>query len=104
MIGGLTALAARHGVHVAGGNLTRSPGPLLVDVTVSGGLKRRHVLTRGGARPGDDLYVTGSLGAAAAGLQILKRASDASGECLRRYLYPLPSLRTGLLHVRNPAA
>jgi thiamine-monophosphate kinase len=104
MIGGLTALAARHGVHVAGGNLTRSPGPLLVDVTVSGGLKRRHVLTRAGARPGDDLYVTGSLGAAAAGLQILKRSPDASGECVRRYLYPEPRLRTGLLLGRNRAA
>jgi thiamine-monophosphate kinase len=104
MIGGLTTLAARHGVHVAGGNLTRSPGPLLVDVTVSGGLKRRHVLTRAGARPGDDVYVTGSLGAAAAGLEMLKLSSGASGECVRRYLYPEPRLRTGLLLGRNRAA
>ena len=104
MIGGFTALAARHGVHVAGGNLTRSPGPLLIDVTVSGGLKRRQVLTRGGARPGDELYVTGSLGAAAAGLQMLKLSADASGECARRYLYPEPRLRTGLLLGRNRAA
>jgi thiamine-monophosphate kinase len=104
MIGGFTALAARNGVHVAGGNLTRSPGPLVIDVTVSGGLKRRQALTRAGARPGDELYVTGSLGAAAAGLQMLRLSADASGECARRYLYPEPRMRTGLLLGRNGAA
>ena len=104
MIGGFSALAARNGVHMAGGNLTRSPGPLVIDVTVSGGLKRRQTLTRGGARPGDELYVTGSLGAAAAGLQMLKLSADASGTCARRYLYPEPRMRTGLLLGRNAAA
>src|SRR6266850_2185758 len=72
MIAGLTALAARHRVHVAGGNLTRSPGPLMIDVTVVGTVKRRQALTRGGARPGDVVFVTGSIGGAAAGLQVLK--------------------------------
>jgi thiamine-monophosphate kinase len=106
MIGGLTALAARHGVHVAGGNLTRSPGPLLIDVTVLGGLKRRQALTRAGARPGDELYVTGSIGAAAAGLEMLKAkpSADAAGECVRRYLYPEPRVRIGMLIGRNRAA
>jgi thiamine-monophosphate kinase len=104
MIGGFTALAARHGVHVAGGNLTRSPGPLVLDVTVLGGVKRRQALTRGGARPGDELYVTGSLGAAAAGLEMLRLSADASGECTRRYLFPEPRLGTGLLLGRNRAA
>ena len=69
---GFAALAARHGMHVAGGNLTRSPGPLMIDVTVLGTVKRRQALTRGGARPGDDLYVSGTIGAAAAGLRMLK--------------------------------
>src|SRR6267143_6940598 len=42
--GGFAALAARHDVHVAGGNLTRSPGPLMIDVTVIGTVKRRQAL------------------------------------------------------------
>lgn len=107
MIGGLATLAARHRVHVAGGNLTKSPGPLLVDVTVSGSVKPRQALTRAGARPGDELYVTGSLGAAAAGLQMLQAgpAMDASSAaCTKRFLYPEPRVETGKLLGRNRAA
>jgi thiamine-monophosphate kinase len=106
MIGGFTGLAARHRVHVAGGNLTKSPGPLLVDVTVAGNVKRRQTLTRAGARPGDELYVTGSLGAAAAGLLMLRAdaAARTSGPCTRRFLFPEPRVQTGKLLGRNRAA
>ena len=131
MISGLTALAARHRVHVAGGNLTRSPGPLMIDVTVVGTVKRRQALTRGGARPGDELWVTGTIGAAAAGLQMLKAGKGATTEgtetngghgqnrlpcppsssvssvvapCVHRYLYPEPRVRMGSLLGRNRAA
>jgi thiamine-monophosphate kinase len=69
---GFAALAARHTLHLVGGNLTRSPGPLMIDVTVMGTVKRRQAMTRGGARPGDDLYVTGTIGSAAAGLALLR--------------------------------
>jgi thiamine-monophosphate kinase len=72
MVDGLTALAATHRIHVAGGNLTRSPGPLVMDITAIGSAKRRSVLTRSGARPGDAIYVTGTIGSALAGLQCLQ--------------------------------
>jgi len=109
MIGGLAALAARHRMHVAGGNLTQSPGPLVVDVTVAGTAKRRQILTRSGARPGDELYVTGAIGAAAAGLQMLRDGASqpldaASNSCVARYLYPEPRVRMGMLVARNRAA
>ncbi len=45
----------------------------MLDVTVMGTVKRRQALTRSGARPGDDVYVSGTIGAAAAGLQMLRR-------------------------------
>jgi thiamine-monophosphate kinase len=70
---GFAALAAAHRLHVVGGNLTRSPGPLMIDVTLVGTVKRRQGLTRGGAKPGDDLYVSGTIGAAAAGLGLLRK-------------------------------
>ena len=107
MIDGVAALAARHRVHVVGGNLTRSPGPLMIDVTLIGTVKRRQALTRGGARPGDFLYVSGTIGAAAAGLQMLKTVdcrSPAADSTIQRYLRPEPRVRLGLLLGRNRAA
>ena len=108
LIEGLAALARRYDVHVAGGNLTRSPGPMMIDITVTGTVKRRQALTRNGARPGDELYVTGNVGAAAAGLGMLKERPDAAGDtsnsCVMRYLYPQPRIRMGLLVGRNRAA
>jgi thiamine-monophosphate kinase len=70
---GFAALAAAHRLHVVGGNLTRSPEPLMIDVALVGTVKRRQGLTRAGAKPGDDLYVSGTIGAAAAGLALLRR-------------------------------
>jgi len=64
-------------VHVIGGNISHSP-TLFVDVTVSGSIKPRQILRRSGARAGDELYVSGEVGAAAAGLAWLQRGSDRS--------------------------
>jgi thiamine-monophosphate kinase len=112
LIEATAALARRHGVHIVGGNLTRSPGPLMLDVMAAGSVKRRQALTRAGARPGDELYVTGSLGAAAAGLGMLKQpgvAADGattgpSNLCIKRYLYPDPRVRPGVMLARSRAA
>jgi thiamine-monophosphate kinase len=107
MITSLTALAARVRMTIVGGNLTCIDGPMVCDVTVAGTVKRRQTLTRAGARPGDDLYVTGSIGAAAAGLQMLQAgvvSGMATEPCIQRYLYPEPRLRLGELLGRNQAA
>jgi thiamine-monophosphate kinase len=106
IVAGFAALAARHRVHVVGGNLTRSPGPLMIDVTVMGTVKRRQALTRSGARPGDDLWVSGTIGAAAAGLRMLQERGTlaVTDSCLERYLRPEPRLRLGIHLGRNGAA
>jgi thiamine-monophosphate kinase len=110
LIDGLLAMAASTGVALAGGNITRSPGPLVVDVTVLGSVKPRNVLTRGGGKAGDAVYVTGAIGAGAAGLAWL-RAHDGGGaaegalaECVTRYRRPEPRARIGALLGRNRAA
>ena len=53
----------------------------MIDVTAIGSVKPRKILTRGGGRPGDALYVTGQVGAALAGLEWLRFA--ASGRDFR---------------------
>ncbi len=123
IVAGLATLALAHGLHVVGGNLTQSPGPLMIDVTAIGTVKPRGVLTRRGALAGDEIYVTGSIGGARAGLQFLQSsrgpgsvpgsemgpfvhspADTGMDGCVRRYLYPDPRVRTGLLLGRNRAA
>ena len=111
MIEGLLALAARHRVALVGGNVTRTPGPLVLGVTAIGAVRRRRVVTRDGGRPGDELWVTGALGAAAAGLAALRQghpsiaAADPDLEdCVQRYRRPEPRVRIGALLGRNRVA
>lgn len=72
LLAGLAEMAAATNVTVVGGNVTRSPGPLIVDVSLTGSVRPRKILRRGGGRAGDSVYVTGQIGAAAAGLGWLR--------------------------------
>jgi thiamine-monophosphate kinase len=105
IVSGIATLAASERVTVVGGNLTRTPGPLAIDITAVATAKPRSVMTRAGARPGDFVYVTGSIGAAAAGLEMLRDANRGRADsCIERYLRPTARLRAGLLLGRNRAA
>ena len=105
LLDGLLALAATHRIALVGGNITRSPGPLIVDVTAIGSVHRRRVLKRAGARPGDVVFVTGSLGEGAIGLRRLQDGGAAAvGTSERHYLRPQPRVRAGLLLGRNRVA
>jgi thiamine-monophosphate kinase len=107
LVGGFLALAAESGVTLAGGNVTRSPGPLIVDVTVTGYTRPRRVLTRAGGRPGDELYVTGTIGGAAAGLAWWQQRGapiEGMDSCVARHRRPEPRVRIGALLGRNRAA
>jgi thiamine-monophosphate kinase len=110
---GVAGLAREAGVGLAGGNVTRTPGPLVVDMTVIGAVKPRKFLTRGGGRPGDTLYVSGSLGAAAAGLDWLRSRQPGPtalpddpplAGCVMRYRRPAPRTRLGTLLGRTRTA
>lgn len=68
---GLYELADRHGVRVVGGDFVR--GPLSITVTAHGSTRQNAVLRRDGASAGDGIWVSGFLGDAAAGLQLLKQ-------------------------------
>ncbi len=68
--GGVRALSERYDILVLGGNVTRTGGPLFVDVFLVGEMMEGKVLRRSGARAGDRVLVTGTLGDAAAGLHV----------------------------------
>lgn len=119
LLDGFAGMAAEANVTVAGGNLARSPagqndnGVLIVDVTVVGSVRPRKILTRSAGRPGDALYVTGQVGAAAAGLDWLKTQPGNAGrepqdpliaECVARHRRPAARIRIGTLLGRNDAA
>ncbi len=105
LLDGLLGLAGSHGVALVGGNITRSPGPLVVGITAMGAVRRRRVLTRDAGRPDDELWVTGALGAAAAGLGWLRSGRGAPDTaldaCVIRYRRPEARVRVGMLLGRN---
>ena len=119
---GIAELGRLAGCEIVGGNLARSPGPLVVDITAVGEVRPRRVLMRSGGRPGDGLWVSGSIGAAAAGLDMLRSGMPglplepsgiaATGErpgyspddCIRRYLRPEPRVRLGMAVAQARAA
>ncbi|MCX4190371.1 thiamine-phosphate kinase [Methylophaga sp. OBS3] len=65
---GMAALAKQHNIQLVGGDTTR--GPLTISIQVTGFCDRGNVLRRDAARPGDKIFVTGSLGDAGTGLLI----------------------------------
>lgn len=76
---GLRSEAQRYGVAVVGGNVAATDGPLTIDVVALGRCPRDAYVTRAGGQPGDLLLVTGSLGAAAAGLLVAREPERAEG-------------------------
>jgi thiamine-monophosphate kinase len=99
---GLGALAARSGTLIAGGDIVRSPTALTLHVTAFGEVVENRVLTRSGARPGDVIGVSGTLGAAAAGLRLLdegpgsvRRDAATAATLIDAHLRPEPRLALG---------
>jgi thiamine-monophosphate kinase len=100
---GFFSLAEGHKTPLAGGDLAEAP-VALADVVLIGAVPRGTALLRSGARPGDMLYVTGSLGGAAAGLKLLAELAlagsepmpDPGNDSLSAQLRPKPRIQTGL--------
>lgn len=86
---GLLALADKHHMTLAGGDLARFE-KVVVDVMCCGRVPRGKAFLRSGAKPGDRIYVTGELGGSASGL------AKRRGSNWRRHLRPEPRLAAGL--------
>ena len=82
---GLAGLAHQYGVELVGGDMTR--GPLTISIQVHGFAHKQHALRRDGAQVGDDIYVTGTLGDAGAALKLkLNQLDESVSEVDRDYL------------------
>jgi len=75
---GFLAIAAEHGVALIGGDTCASQGGLVVSVTIMAEQQPDLIVRRSGACPGDDIWVTATLGDAALALSILERGFDSA--------------------------
>jgi thiamine-monophosphate kinase len=102
---GMFALAQSHGCALIGGDTTRAPqgagvaGVLSIAITAIGEIDRARYAGRSGARPGDDIWVSGSLGEAALALAMRRGQIDIPGAagagCLQRMDRPTPRIALG---------
>jgi thiamine-monophosphate kinase len=97
---GIGDVARRYGLVIAGGDIVRSPFGLALHITALGELQGAKRLSRGGARPGDIIGVTGTLGASAAGMQLLAnnaglRSAATADLLVQAHLRPEPRVPLG---------
>lgn len=96
---GMFDLAQHYGVALIGGDTTR--GALSVTVTAMGFVPRSQAMRREGARPGDAVYVTGTLGDAGLGLATINNTKRLPGRhkdyCLSRLHRPQPRVEAGII-------
>ena len=91
---GLYEAAAEHGVSLVGGDTTQGDS-VVITLHISGEVDEGGALLRSGAQPGDTVFVTGTVGDAAAGLELLHEGV-VDGELVRRFLRPTARIATGL--------
>ncbi len=105
---GIKTMCERYGVNILGGDTSASPDRLMINVSVLGEVNEKEVLYRDGARPGDGIYVTGTLGDSAAGLKLLKRELSApetlANSLIKTHNLPVPCLETGRMIARTRMA
>ncbi len=106
---GLLGLADCYEVRLVGGDLSRTPGRIVIDSIVMGDCASGNAVLRSGAKPGDHLFVTGSLGGSAAGLRLIERGARVGiheledpdvrpiQELLMRHFRPAPRVGWGMV-------
>ena len=100
----LLKLAKKYHVQLAGGDTAQSPGGILADISVIGSVPSGKGVLRSGARVGDIVYVTGTLGASAFTLQELRRGKKFWPITQPQHFYPEPRIAIGRVLRENQLA
>jgi thiamine-monophosphate kinase len=101
---GLAADQAEFDITLLGGDTTSTPGPLSLSLTIIGHIAPGQMIRRAGARPGDGVWVTGTIGDGALGLAVAQgRLADPTGHLLDRYRLPCPRLGLSLAGIASAA-
>lgn len=105
---GIDQICRAHQIELCGGDTVSSPRHLMINITLLGEVKKNRLFTRSGARPGDKILVTGTLGDSALGLKILKNSRKnwigslkARKWLINQHLDPTPRTREALLLSRS---
>lgn len=88
-------MADQYGVQIVGGDLTHGQ-ILTISFQIHGFVPKGQALTRSGAKVGDGVYVTGTLGDAALGLDLLREDKDNTDSAVTQFLTPIPRVNIGL--------
>jgi thiamine-monophosphate kinase len=94
-VSGLLKLAKRYSVPLAGGDTAQSPAGILADIVVLGSAPVGKAVLRSGAKPGDLLYVTGTLGSSVAALNRLRDGETLKPKSHPKHFYPEPRIAVG---------
>jgi thiamine-monophosphate kinase len=101
---GLAADQALFGIALLGGDTTSTPGPLSLSLTAIGHVASGAMVRRAGARPGDGIWVTGTIGDGALGLRVARgELPDPDGYLLGRYRLPDPRLGLPIAGIASAA-
>lgn len=94
---GMKSMAKEFDVNLLGGDTSSSPEHLVINIALIGEALEDEVLYRSGARAGDIIFLTGSVGSSAAGLDILlsKRVFDDQEELINAHYDPYPHVKAG---------
>lgn len=94
---GMKAIAGEFDVNLLGGDTTASPEHLVVNIALVGEAVEDEILYRSGARVGDRVFLTGTVGSSAAGLDLIlaKRSFEEQGPLLDAHHDPRPHVKAG---------
>jgi len=98
---GASRIARKYNCKIIGGDTTLVPKDLFISIALLGEVEKKFLLTRGGAKKGDLICVTGNLGEAQAGYEFLKKYGRRKLSLVQKHLQPFPRIKEARILVKN---